>query len=570
MSFIIWYQVEIEESKPAGGLLGAVASLLGAGLPLKVSNDPFSGSVILDADITLTMKAGDSADTFQMTLINLPGNTADLIKKKQKEGLDQSPPQPLQMKIHLGYFDEPSTTTGSKPVMVGAITSIKNTVGDDGLLRTQISGQETGGYKLRTYCPEEGKPSQATAEDFVRAIAQKAGVEIDLGPELKVQLKDFTVKSENALAAIRQIAQMAQAPLVVRDNKIFIGASVGSEEAPVKFTQDDNIVRLDQIQENEEVPEPCEKRDKGQLKSKARTSVELTVLGHPGLRVGQTATVKAPDVPEGKLRINYLIHHFSTKSGYTCDIVLVVADPGKLAKSSTGAHGVVDRFRDVAEGVISQRPAVDVGQVTKYEPGNQQKHVATLNYDQSPDTSSVAPSVDTPVGETVQLNSKPLASSFAWHKCGLMVPVYPGMRALLAHNRGLVNDAVVAGFLWAENPTAERPQNEEGDYWLCLPTELGSDNQPTGKGVNDLIDKSGLRVIQAKGLQILVGADKLPDVGQRPQPPAEKTIVIEHQSGTKITIADDGAVRIETSSKDIALTNGSVTLKLSSSGVEVS
>ena len=60
MSFIIWYQVEIEEEKPAGGLLGAAASLIGLGLPLKVSNSVLNGAYILDADITVTMTAGDA------------------------------------------------------------------------------------------------------------------------------------------------------------------------------------------------------------------------------------------------------------------------------------------------------------------------------------------------------------------------------------------------------------------------------------------------------------------------------------------------------------------------------
>jgi hypothetical protein len=176
------------------------------------------------------------------------------------------------------------------------------------------------------------------------------------------------------------------------------------------------------------------------------------------------------------------------------------------------------------------------------------------------------------VDDSLQLHHKPIASPFAWHKCGLIVPVYAGMRALLAHNLGLVNDAVVAGFLWSEQPTYDRPKNKEGDYWLCLPTDFeeSGDKRPKGKGVNDLTDKSGLRIIQAKGLHIFVGNDKLPDVGERPDPPDAQTIVIEQESGTTIKVANDGAISIQTKSKDISLTNGSVTLKLGSSGVEVS
>ena len=80
MSFVIWYQVKIREAAPAGGLLAGAASLLGLGLPVSVSNDPFSGSYILDADITVTMSAGAAADDFEVKLNNLPADVADMLK----------------------------------------------------------------------------------------------------------------------------------------------------------------------------------------------------------------------------------------------------------------------------------------------------------------------------------------------------------------------------------------------------------------------------------------------------------------------------------------------------------
>jgi hypothetical protein len=241
--------------------------------------------------------------------------------------------------------------------------------------------------------------------------------------------------------------------------------------------------------------------------------------------------------------------------------------------SDKGEHvpALVRQMRDLARG--TQRPSIDVGQVTEYEPGKEEKHLTTLNYGQSPARDAEAPSVDTPVDDAGQLHSKPIASAFAWHNCGLIVPVYPGMRGLLAHNLDRPNDAVVTGFLWSQKPRYQPPQNEPGDYWLCLPTDVASNaTEPTGKGVNDLTDGSGRRVIQVKGLHILVGADALPDVGARPQVPGEvdNAIVIEHQSGTKITIGGDGALTIETSNKDISLSNGGVTLALSGTSVEVS
>lgn len=573
MGFIIWYKVEFKEAQ-ANPLAQAASALpLGASLPLRVSNDVFSGKYILDADITLTMTAGDSADAFAIKLTNLPLEAANQLKTKHTAGLSKNPPQPLLVEIYLGYFDEPLMSEAS-PAMKGAVTSITNTINDNGMLETLVEGQETAGYQLRTTCVPLDNSGELSANDLVQKIASAAKVQVaegsDLDPSIKV--KAFTLKTTNGLEALRQIAHIATAPLVIRDGKIYIGPSVGKDEAPVHFDPDINIVKQDQTHDTEEINDPCQKRKDGKVQSKSVTSLKLIALGHPMLRVGQKAVLKDPPAGAGTLRINQLTHTFSTRNGYTCDMTIVAAEPGKIAGKLTGVHGFINRLRDLSENVQNQRPALDIGQVTAYEPGEQQKHLATLNYGQSPSPSDVAPSVEIAVDNSRQLHHKPIASPFAWHKCGLIVPVYPGMRALLAHNLGLVNDAVVAGFLWSEQPTYDRPKNKEGDYWLCLPTdfEADGDKRPKGKGVNDLTDKTGLRVIQAKGLRIFVGNDKLPDVGERPDPPDAQTIVIEHESGTTIKVANDGAVSIETKSKDISLTNGSVTLKLGSSGVEVS
>ncbi len=169
----------------------------------------------------------------------------------------------------------------------------------------------------------------------------------------------------------------------------------------------------------------------------------------------------------------------------------------------------------------------------------------------------------------MQLHQRAIASPFAWHRCGLIVPAYPGQRALLAHNRSDANDAVLHGYLWSEDPAMARPENEPGDWWLCLPTEV-RDGRPSGKGVNDLTDASGLRTIQARGLKITVGTDRLLDVGVRPRdPPDADTITIEHASGTAVTIRSDGAVEIRTDSKAIVMTNGRASLRLDGSRAEL-
>ena len=569
MGFIIWYKLEFKDTDQDVGALSQLANVLSLGptFPLLVSNDVFNGKYILDAYITVRMTPAETVDIFTIKLTNLPTDVASELKKKQSEGLKAS--KPLLVDIYLGYFDELLT---NKPtlVMKGAVLSVKSTVNQNGLLETVVEGQEIGGYKLRTKCNSYDS-KEIAANDLLKQIAKDANVHLTsdstLDPALK--LTNFTSKQQNGLAALRELADRARVPLVIRDGTIYIGPAVGKEQAPI-FDPDRNIVRQDELEDIEEVDEPCDKRLDGKVKTNTTIRFKLTVLGDPRLRVGQTAELKDP--PTQNLRIMEVTHTFSTSSGYTCDVNLVQVEAGKkIGEKMTGAHGVVRRVRDVVENVQNQRQAIDVGEVQDYEEGSQKKHLATLKYGQSPPPENVAPSVEVEVNKTPLLHSKPIVSPFAWHKCGLIVPVYPGMRALLAHNLGLTNDAVVAGFLWSENPTYDRPKNEQGDYWLCLPTKIDeSTKQPTGKGVNDLTDRAGLRVIQARGLQIFVGDDALPQVGERPAVPKAKTIVIEHESGTKITIADNGSLTIETNNKDISITNGKATLTMGGNSGEIS
>src|SRR5260370_5652917 len=326
MGFIIWYKVEFKETQ-VSLLAQAVSALpLGASLPLRVSNDVFSGKYILDADITLTMTAGDTADTFAIKLTNLPLEAADQLKTKHADGLSKNPPQPSRVEIELGYLDE-VWMSESRQGMKGAVTSVTNTINESGLLETLVEGQETAGYQLRTTCMPIDNSGELTANDLVQKIADAAKVQVAAGSKLdpSIKVNAFTQKTANGLDALRQIANIATAPLVIRDGKIYVGPSVGKDEAPVHFDPDINIVKQDQMHDTEEINDPCKKRKNGQVQSKSITSLKLTVLGHPMLRVGQKAILKDPPTGAGTLRINQLAHTFSTRNGYTCDMTIVAA-----------------------------------------------------------------------------------------------------------------------------------------------------------------------------------------------------------------------------------------------------
>ncbi|WOX14100.1 hypothetical protein [Streptomyces sp. N50] len=547
MSFVIRYEVEISAPLAPGGL----------GLPLTVSNDVLAGSFVLDADITVTMTEGAATDTFEVTLINLPTDVIDRIRAVQARTA-------VNVSIRLGYFDDPSTTTGDAGrVLVGRVTRISGTVGQDGYARTVLYGQEEAGYLLRNKPVAVGSPAGTSAQLFAFDLLEKAKVPVAAGSTLPGDLSGFTVRSGSTLDALRTLAERGDAPLVVRDGTVYLGAAVGAarDTAPVALDPGTNIVWLDSSYGEDTA---------GELSPPVRATVNLAVLGHPRLRVGQVAKITGlAGVPDGTLRLSRVVHRFTTSGGYTAELGLIAAAAGERAQVTTGVQVVVDRWRGMVDRARDDHPAVDVGEVTEYVAGAG-KHLASLHYAQVPDPGVVAPSVASPVDTGATMHEKPIASVFAFDRTGLVVPVYPGMRALLAHNRGAVNDAVLAGFLWPDDPATRRPANEAGDYWLALPTALGDDGRPTGPGANDLTDAGGHRIIQTTGLHIVVGKDLLPEVGTRPKPPDDDTITVDHHSGTTITVDAGGAVTISTQGQPIRLTNGTVSLDLDGSAVAVS
>jgi hypothetical protein len=200
-----------------------------------------------------------------------------------------------------------------------------------------------------------------------------------------------------------------------------------------------------------------------------------------------------------------------------------------------------------------RKPSLEIGQVKEYRPGESGdvKHRSTVYFGQRFSRTETQPSVraEVEIDEHQLLRNKPLVSPFAWHKCGLVVPIYPGMKALLTHNLNLPDDALVTGFLWSEKPTLDPPQNKVGDWWLCLPIDFDTSKPPSDstRATNDLIANNGNRVIEVKGLKITIGKDSLRSVGERPAEGEDDEFLIEHKSGTKLKIAADGSLSIEAS-----------------------
>jgi hypothetical protein len=174
-----------------------------------------------------------------------------------------------------------------------------------------------------------------------------------------------------------------------------------------------------------------------------------------------------------------------------------------------------------------------------------------------------------------------VTSPFAWGRCGLVLPRYPGTRVLLVHRDGESDDPIEVGALWAPG---SGPDAEPGDWWLALPAEVPAADRAsipdasvpgdyTGKATNDLIDADGNRRIEVGKLVVRVGRDGLTKAGSRPAPAADDgaDVSIEHADGaTRIVVRANGEVEIRAARKlSLTVDDGPIELSANSVAVKV-
>jgi hypothetical protein len=538
MGVIIKYQLEFPE---AG---------------VRISNDVYGGEFLLDADIKVSMERGRAGTSFRISVYDLP-----LSKARQLDKLLQGAGA-LGVIARLGYFDGEF-----KEVLDGRVQKIQSTVSADGeQLITTFEGVETGTYLLSVTELQESLPLDRPLGEIVQyalrkvtrpGLDQRASVE-----NVNVTLRDKALRGNNLLGVLDELATQAEADLLVRDRKVWLGKPVKDDGyKPVAFDTSVNLAAFEPFAAD--VPAGT---DRNLLKPLEPTRVEgfnFVITGDPALRPAQAVRVSVEGfdgLSGAEFRIRDLTHDFGIAGGYVCRGTAVRTRAGDDSLSRAGAAGAlghasaatfVDTLTKKIQDGRRQRPVVEVAQVKSYAPGGGSgagRHLSTLYFGQRFPREETQPSVRAAVetGEEQLFRNKPLASPFAWHRCGLVVPVYPGMKAMLSHNLGLPDDAVVSGFLWSEQPGIEPPKNKEGDWWVCLPIDFNTAQPPAPDtlAANDLTANNGRRVVQVKGLRVTVGANLLGPVGERPAEGADDEFLIEHQEGAKIVIDRDGVVTI--------------------------
>jgi hypothetical protein len=376
------------------------------------------------------------------------------------------------------------------------------------------------------------------------------------------------------------VAASVGSELAVFDKTVRLGSPVtGEPKPPMELDPDRNLAKFEPFKDA--VPDTEGANRLTPLSTKEATGFSFVATGHPEMRPARLVTplVEKGDWKSSQYRVHSLVHSFSLAGGYVCKGAALKVCTDEACRSQEQAVGrataqaVVRDISKLAKGA-AKGAAVDIGSVESYKPGSgsaPEKHRTTLHLGQKFAPTETQPSIrsDVETGADKLAPNRPMVSPFAWHKCGLVVPVYPGMKAVLSHNLALSSDAMVSGFLWSETPAIEPPQNNAGDWWLCLPIGISGTATPTDstKAANDLIGSSGKRVIEVKALTIKVG-DQMGTVGVRPTEGTDDELVIEHKSGTSIKIDANGKVTITgdvtvdgnlTVKKDVTV-DGSVTI----------
>ena len=529
MGVIVKYQLEFPEAK------------------LKLSNDLYSGQFIIDADITVTMARGATGSSFEIKLYDLPLDRAKKLNEKLTEDI-----QKAKVIIKLGYFD------GSfKTVMEGLYKKINSTIEGEKLI-TSIKGLETITHALDRTEFQNSLPDDTSIEEAAKTLLEKAEISgIDKTLQLQNvsgKLTDVVFRGEKVLQVLAEIAEYAQAELLVGDGKVQIGKPITNDSyRPPKFKRDVNLTRFQPF--IKKIPEEAGRNLVKPLKATEATGFEFTITGDPQLRPAHKVLADVEDYDElagADFRIHSLVHSFTISGGYICKgVTIKVCNDDNCRRREASANRpsaetIVQSLNQRIQSEQRQRPTVEIAKVKEYKTEN---HQSTLYFGQRFERTETQPSIRTEVetNERQLFRNKPIVAPFAWHKCGLVTPIYQGMKALLNHNLNLANDALVVGFIWSETPEIEPPQNQEGDWWLCLPIDFDSSNPPSDstKAVNDLTANNGKRVIEVKGLKITIGNEQLRNVGVRPEEGGDDEFLIEHKSGTTIKILSDGTLEIK-------------------------
>lgn len=426
---------------------------------------------------------------------------------------------------------------------------------------------------------------------------------------------------------------------LIRDGELYIGDRdfpLGGEQEIQALSTASGLLETEAMPDLEKDPnfDYCKHNSAKEEKQNFRRQFRLTCRGRPDIKPGSVVSFQPPEIDdtntgglglavadlvqsvfsEGLLTGSGLLgsdaptfyvasveHRLGRASSFSTTLVVVEINPKDPWDKTTPAHvppaGDTSKSsppspegraaqavrRQVHQALETQRFA-EVGEVREantsgteeppgqtstiwrgLEPGNGGPHGARRLDIQRP---SPAP-----------IQGVPYLTPFAWGKCGLVLPRYPGTRVLVEHRNGAREDPVDLGAMWE---SGKGPESQAGDWWLSLPAAVPENERATidGDGApdeytdvvsQDLIDADGNRIIELGELTIRIGRDSLKKAGERPdRADEEDSITIEHVTGeSSIVMKSDGTVVIKAKKIQFEATQGGIDLTASNGNINL-
>jgi len=488
---------------------------------------PVSSS-FFEANIEVNLDETEAGNTFVARIFGMGDDIYGLLS-----------PESTIVHITLGYEDG-----ASKEVMTGLLTRKEMAAGEQWYEATLygvdlIFDTLQRSTTIDATFPGEKSPAN-TVGDIAKAICDAAGVKTQIN-DPGLALKTFSTKGETALEALFRLARLPTRPFSIqaRDGKLWMGP-------PEKLGTTHPLPITDGA-----AGQPLTARG-ATSKSDPMDGRDFEIAGIPDLRPSDIVTLGTD-----QFRVQSVKHKLERYKGYVCSgrALSVSASLDDAQNAGTPSGSVV--ARQLQRNLLRRdrnRPSVDIGEINSYTAG---AHIVKLDIGHDATNDMASPSIQSKLADKpVAFNDKPIASPFAFFGCGLMTPVYPKMRALLAHPWSEPEDAVCNGFVWTSDMTP--PKTQTGDWWLRLPTKIGADGKPSGPVVDDLTTMEGQRVIKVKGMTITIGAGLLSS-DERPAPAGDESLTVTAGASTKFTIKD----------KEITMSDGTVTLTVSNGKVSI-
>ncbi|HEX8067509.1 MAG TPA: hypothetical protein VF520_13405 [Thermoleophilaceae bacterium] len=473
-----------------------------------------------------------------------------------------------------------------------SVTKVTRSAGDARYL-TRIEAVERAYARLASYKLEQPVGTEVAPDVFSKArqIAgaarvplARSGSTLATGGHLEPRISGVEALAQLARRVEEADARYGRGVVLIRDGTVHFGMRRIPLAATTDLTLGGGLVEV---------------RSGGKPSGPRKRPVwDLTLKGRPDLKPGDVVHFDVPSELES-LSVRQLIPSLGAQDGDTLSadatymyvesvrhvlsraqgfvtavsgVSLGTAMPlqlewdtarGHQPRSADSSAGAAAAVRDVAGGKAESR-AADVGEVREaHVQGGPEPPSQTMRLwrglaagDGNP---GAARRLEIQRNPAAPVDGVPYATPFAWGRYGLVLPRYPGTRAVMLHREGRVDDPIDVGSLWK---SGDAPESEPGDWWLILPAGVPAPDRtgfhsdadvPQAAGVhatNDLVDADGRRIVEVAELTIRVGEKSLADAGLRPEPgDPEKALILEHRDA-HASIVVDGEGGVTVSAKD--------------------